>query len=411
MINYGTLTALKSIINIHPNKMEKSNQIEKLFKKFIARECSKEEVEKILDYLKSSKDTSLIPNIDTAKKLFKNYPDMDAHTADHIYKDILKAVKDKERKSILKKPSIWRYAAAAIVIALLTTTYVLKKNSYSLEIENETIVDTKKTITPGTDQAILTLEDGTELSLAKGTNIQTKNASSNGENLIYKTTASNNTIKHNYLTIPRGGQFHITLADGTEVWLNSESQLKYPVAFTKGKTRQVELIYGEAYFKVSPSTAHNGDSFKVFNRSQEVEVLGTEFNIKAYKEEHTIYTTLVEGKVTVQTENKKQQLQPNQQLSLNTQTQTSTINHIDVYNEVAWKEGIFSFDDKTLKDMMIVLSRWYNVDFVIKNKSIENELFVGTLRKNQDITEILTSILKFGIIKNFKIDERKIILE
>ena len=100
------------------------------------------------------------------------------------------------------------------------------------------------------------------------------------------------------------------MSDGTQVWLNSESQLKYPVNFIKGQTRQVELVYGEAYFDVSPSVEHNGAKFKVFNQSQEVEVLGTEFNVKAYKDETNIYTTLVEGRVVIDNGALKQSLLP-----------------------------------------------------------------------------------------------------
>ena len=148
------------------------------------------------------------------------------------------------------------------------------------------------------------------------------------------------------------------LSDGTKVWLNSESQLKYPVAFNDGETRQVELVYGEAYFDVSPSTAHKGARFKVFNQSQEVEVLGTEFNIKAYKDETNIYTTLVEGKVAISAAGKNQILKPNQQSNLNLETGSIEITTVDVYNETTWIDGIFSFENKPLKEILKVLSRW-----------------------------------------------------
>src|SRR5690606_21483982 len=113
-----------------------------------------------------------------------------------------------------------------------------------------------------------------------------------GDELVYdsdsKIKDTENGPIYNYLTIPRGGHFFVQLSDGTQVWLNSESKLKYPVKFQNGKTREVELVYGEAYFKVSPSTGHNGSSFHVLTKFQEVDVLGTEFNIKAYNGEDEI---------------------------------------------------------------------------------------------------------------------------
>ena len=165
-------------------------------------------------------------------------------------------------------------------------------------VEATPILNKEDIITTGSDKAVLTLEDGSNIELEKGKAFKTNVVNSNGEKLVYNKT-NQTKITYNYLTIPRGGQYFVKLSDGTEVWLNSESQLKFPVAFIKGQTREVTLVYGEAYFAVSPSTNHNGATFKVMNQGQEVEVLGTEFNIKAYKDEINIYTTLVEGKVTV----------------------------------------------------------------------------------------------------------------
>ena len=317
----------------------------------------------------------------------------------------------KEKRVISIRP--WFKYAAAVVVGLFIAGYVLKDDLLNVSDDNviPIIVETNEII-PGTDKATLTLEDGSQIALEKGASFQTSNANSNGEQITYdKDSRKTKELVYNYLTIPRGGQFHIVLSDGTQVWLNSESQLKYPVSFIDGQTRQVELVYGEAYFDVSPSSQHKGAKFKVLNKSQEVEVLGTEFNVKAYNDETKVYTTLVEGKVLVNVENKTQNLIPNQQLSLDIKTFTSTIKTVDVYNEVSWKDGVFSFENKSLKEMMKVLSRWYDVDIEIKNKEIENEEFVGILRKNKKLDVILTNIKNFGIIKNFEIEDKKVVLE
>ena len=114
---------------------------------------------------------------------------------------------------------------------------------------------------------------------------------------------------------------------------------------------------------------------------QNIEVLGTEFNIKAYKNETNIYTTLVEGKVSISYGNTKQNLIPNQQSNLNIDTNKLTVANVSVYNEIAWKDGVFSFENKPLKDIMKVLSRWYDLEFSFESSGLENQKFIGLLKK------------------------------
>jgi len=319
--------------------------------------------------------------------------------------------KDKQVFMLLKK-SFYKYAAAAILVGILTMTYFFKESVFQDPDKiPQKIVNTNTIIVPGTDKATLTLEDGSVITLEKGNSIITKNAHSNGENIIYKDGKSKtNKIGFNYLTIPRGGQFHLVLADGTKVWLNSETQLKFPVSFVDGSVRKVELVYGEAYFEVSPSTKHKGSKFKVLNKSQEIEVLGTEFNVKAYKDEANIYTTLVQGKVSIKTELTKKILKPSEQSNLNLNTNGIQVSLVDVYSEISWKDGIFSFKGKPLKDIMKVISRWYDVEVIFENKNLESIKFKGTLEKSQSIDEIL-SIMKSYSINNYEIKNKTIILK
>ena len=211
------------------------------------------------------------------------------------------------------------------------------------------------------------------------------------------------------MTISRGEQFVLKLSDGTQVWLNSETKLKYPVSFINGEDRKVELVYGEAYFDVSPSTEHNGSRFKVFNQFQEVEVLGTQFNIKAYKDESKIFTTLVEGKVSIDVNGKKQNLIPSEQSVLNIRNSDININKVNVYNEMSWKEGVFVFKDKTLYEIMKVISRWYDIDFVFEDKEVGNTTFNGKLLKSQTLEEIL-NFIKLNNIE-FEIIDKMIIFK
>lgn len=306
---------------------------------------------------------------------------------------------------------------AAVILIFLGIGYFLKNgivdNAPSTIVpEAKAPVEIVNIIQAGTDKATLTLEDGSSIDLEKGKIIKTKNIKSNGEELIYDSSnKSTKEIAYNYLTIPRGGQFHIKLADGTLVWLNSESQLKYPVAFAEGKTRIVELVYGEAYFEVSPSTEQQGATFRVLHPSQEIEVLGTEFNVKAYKDETNIYTTLVEGKVSISTATAKQILKPNQQSNLDLKNNQVSVHHADVNQEISWRRGLFSFKGKSLEEIAMVLSRWYDVDIEFSRPALRKVRFNGVLRKEEAIEEILNTIITTNSIKAYEINNKKIILK
>ncbi|MCL5129228.1 FecR family protein [Algibacter sp. L4_22] len=313
-----------------------------------------------------------------------------------------------------KKTYRWQYAAAAaIVLGVLSSTYFLKGNSLGNNINAPIIVDNQ--IEPGIDKALLTLESGEVVELVKGVKYEAEYLKSEGEELVYQENLKKQVVEEeisfNYLSIPKGGQFQITLEDGTHVWLNSESKLKYPVYFIKGNPRLVELVYGEAYFDVSPSTNHNGAKFQVISKGQNVEVLGTEFNIKAYQDEVNIYTTLVEGKVEVSSGEIKENLIPKQQSILNIENNVFAIAHVDVYNEIAWKDGVFNFENKTLKDIMMVLSRWYDIDVAFEKKDLETQKFIGALKKNYSIEKILTIFQKANIINSYEINKKSVIIK
>jgi ferric-dicitrate binding protein FerR (iron transport regulator) len=324
----------------------------------------------------------------------------------HSKKQLL-ALIDKDKK-VIRFRSIVKFAAAASILLVITLTVFFQREANTQLVEPAVV----NSIEPGTDKATLTLEDGTQVTLEKGVSFQLQNASSDGEGIIYQTGEKNTKeVVYNYLTIPRGGQFFIKLSDGTQVWLNSESKLKYPINFKENETRKVELVYGEAYFDVSPSSAHNGTKFIVYNQFQEIEVLGTEFNIKAYRDETNIYTTLVEGKVSVNTPISNQILKPSQQTNFNLEANSMTISEVNVYNEVSWKDGVLSFRRKPLADIMKVLSRWYDVEIYFANDSIKKAGFNGVLGKDQNIEEILKTIKNFGVINDYNIEDKHIILK
>ncbi|MFH4968392.1 FecR family protein [Gaetbulibacter sp. M240] len=327
--------------------------------------------------------------------------------------NILDAIKEEEKESSkvisLFTRNLIKYVAAASIAVFMAFYFFMDKGTTITE-PNNNIVNTS--IEVGTDKATLTREDGSNIALEKGKNYASDNMVSDGKALVYseakQTTAD---VKYNYLTIPRGGQFFIKLSDGTQVWLNSESKLKYPVAFIDGQTREVELLYGEAYFDVSPSSKHKGSKFIVNNNNQEIEVLGTEFNVKAYNNEPEVTTTLVEGKVSINYQGENHLLLPNQKSILNTTYNTIEFQEANVFQETSWRKGIFSFDNSSLKDIMIVLARWYDFEVEFKNKAVEKELFIGTLGKNDKIENILQNLKDMEVINGFEFDNKNIIIE
>ena len=383
-------------------------KIKKLIVKFLAKEANLKELRQLELWIRSPENEHLFKEYfkanHYANKVLKTY---DLETAK---KNILQQINRRKAKSNY----IFKYAVAATLALILTTTYFFGDSLFNTTDKdvNSPPIFNANTIEYGKDKAVLTLENGSQIALETGISIQTQNATSNGKVLVYQNKAKQIVeLVYNQLTVPRGGQFVVELSDGTKVWLNSESQLKYPVSFINGQSREVELAYGEAYFDVSPSSKHKGAKFKVFNQFQEIDVLGTEFNIKAYKGESNLYTTLVEGKISVSIDNKNLGLKPNQQLDLDINNNTSAIKTVDVYNEVSWKDGVFSFESKTLEEVMKVFSRWYDIEIVFKNNSIKNEEFVGILRKNKRLETILKSFKNYGVIKNFEIEDKKVVLE
>jgi len=301
-----------------------------------------------------------------------------------------------------------KYAAAVLIF--ISAGYFINQD---LARVDKNVVETQIKI--GTNKATLTLEDGSEVVLEKGNIYSSKTANSDGEKIIYKNAQNNSketksNIAYNYLTIPRGGEFYVQLSDSTKVWLNSETKIKFPVKFASGKIRKVELIYGEAYFDISSSTKHNGASFKVITQAQEVEVLGTEFNIKAYKYENEIATTLVEGKLAVGINNKTEILNPTQQLNYNISNKTIKILTVNTDHETSWRKGYFSFSGKPLKEIMNVISRWYDIEIEFENELNENKKFNGSLSRNQNIENILLTIKNTNNI-NYEIKSDKIIIK
>ena len=252
-------------------------------------------------------------------------------------------------------------------------------------------------IKPGRTQATLTLASGqvVRLNAGKGINITEQDGtkirkSNNGINYYNTQKVRKDQLLNNVLTTPRGGEYHLTLSDGTRVFLNAMSRLKYPVRFT-GRERTVELE-GEAYFEV---TKDPEKPFHVKTGQLNVTVLGTAFNINTYDNPGQVVTTLVRGTVKLSSANRSfsdQVLSPNEQACFDINKQKIKIGKVDVNLYTAWKDGQFVFYDQRLADIMGILTKWYSANISFTSPAVENLRFSGSLDRYGDIDQILEII-------------------
>lgn len=319
------------------------------------------------------------------------------------WKSLNQKINERNHRPI-KNPqtTLWKIAAVAASVAIVIGISFLLINQDPIRKSMDRISQNKIIISPGSHKAILTLSNGQQVLLGSSKNYNLQSCNINKNQVIYNQNGKKDNadkISYNEISTPLGGEYQIVLADGTRVWLNADSKLKYPESFMTGKNREVELVYGEAYFEVSPANKHNGSHFLVKTDQQVINVIGTEFNIRAYAKERTISTTLVKGIVNVSIGTSKQTLMPAQQANFDKERTTLTKESVDIYDIIAWKDGIFSFTDKPLDEIATVLERWYNVKIIIENDSMKKIRFSGVFSKDQDLNSILNIIQKTNIIK------------
>lgn len=316
--------------------------------------------------------------------------------------ELLMRVKVIEQTSV-KRHKLWpRIAAAAsIILALSAGTYFIQYKYH--HINNETVA-IKQDIKPGSNGAILTLANGQKVVLAHGGSgmINQQNGTvlidAGDSNLVYHSNGNTReqAVAYNTLETPRGHQYSVRLPDGTKVWLNAASSLKYPTSFTSLQERKVVLT-GEAYFEVAKDKRH---PFKVITDKQEVRVLGTHFNVNSYDDEPTVNTTLFEGSVQI---NGNTLLKPGQQANLYDSGKLLVSKGSE--SVIAWKDGKFRFEDTSMEVVLRQLSRWYDVDIIYPN-GIPQEIFSGYIDRKLNASEAL-DILSYTGVK-FKIEGKKI---
>lgn len=305
----------------------------------------------------------------------------------------------------------WGWVAAAAVMLLGGSTYFL------LSHEKTSPASNLAAIAPGREGAILTLADGRQVSLdSLGNGVVTHQSGAsvvmaNGK-LVYDPAGESSTnIEYNKMTTPKGRQFQVTLPDGTKVWLNAASSIRYPTAFT-GKERRVEVT-GEIYFEVAKDA--NKPFFVNINNKGTVEVLGTLFNVNAYDNEKSIHTTLLDGSVRVAVSHANSViLKPGQQASIHQVTgmhlpeeKITVNNNPDLEKTMAWKNNLFNFEGADLQEVMRQLERWYNIDVVYEN-GIPDKKYMGEMSRQIPLADLLV-ILKVTEV-DFRVEGRTLII-
>ena len=286
-----------------------------------------------------------------------------------------------------------RWSIAASII-LLVGLFVGRTISGVRDIHEEQEL-AKSVMQPGTSKAILMMADGKEVVLEQGQNLnillnERVRVATSSQGIVYEEHGKGMvTEEYNKLTTPVGGEYSLVLSDGTKVFLNADSELKYPVEFSDGK-RIVDLK-GEAYFEVHKDSLR---PFIVRMNGAEVTVLGTSFNVNTYGDDGQIYTTLVNGSVRVASMKNKQEemLKPGMQSVMNVQSGLLTVREVDVEPYVAWREGRFVFRAMTLDLIMRQLQRWYDFEVFYQNSELKDYEFRGVIKRDMDLDKVLSVI-------------------
>lgn len=303
-------------------------------------------------------------------------------------------------------------SAAAIFVAVGLGVYFYNAQN---DKHNNFTVQQKHDIAPGTNKAFLTLADGRKISLTDANNGElAKEAgihitkTKDGQ-LLYRASAdqenSVQNAKYNTVETPNGGQYQIVLPDGTKVWLNAASSLRFPASFKSLNNRKVELS-GEAYFEV---TKNKAQPFIVKTDRQEVEVLGTHFNINSYRNENIVKTTLLEGSIKIAAVTPKgmrtEILKPGQQAAVD--GKQLKVNEVDTEDAIDWKNGYFQLNNENLENIMLKISRWYNIEVIYQDPEVKKETFQGTVSRDEKVSKVLSMLQRTGVVR-FSIEGRVI---
>lgn len=401
--------------------MSKLQQIKKLIIRYQEGKCSREEVNQLRAWFRDPENQELLEKVYDSLPEIGDSKDLSLKKS-AVYRQVM--ADERVRRSVHYSPvspartlrwkKTWAVAAAVFLIAMVPFLYYT--SPFFDTTENSATEDLRQhAIVPGGERALIILEDGTEVDLEEiGDTLIVQEGYSivkDGEGVYYqydRVDAMATAHKYNTIVTPKGGQYQVMLPDGTRVWLNAESKLKYPVYFAED-IREVELE-GEGYFEVAKQNA-GGERipFIVYSGTQKLEVLGTIFNLQAYGEE--IITTLVEGKVRLGLDNREQEvtLEAHDQATLQVGEQRFDLKKVDPLYATAWKNGSFAFRKANIKEVMESVARWYDFDVEYRTTG-EGSRFTGTISRFEQIDKLL-QLIELTESVHFSIEGRRVIVK
>lgn len=390
--------------------MENQAHIRQLLNKYLDKQCTAKEIKELLACFDAPLNETVLKSailaaFEQADDEKVNEEQTDLAIAD-VRRQLLQQIGQQPGHTL--KRSIWRLiSAAAAMLFISVSAYLIWQNPTKTE---PTVNLVKHDIAPGGNKAILILSSGKQIILSAAKNGKlaqqghTNILKTADGQVIYHAGDEPATMVYNTLKTPRGGQYNLTLADGTKVWLNAASSITYPVEFT-GNERKVDIT-GEVYFEVT----HNAKKpFRVSAGNQTVEVLGTHFNINAYADEPLQKTTLFQGSIRIDRNKQSVILKPGQQAQVENNPASSRIvvtSDINTEEVLAWKNGYFLFYSENIEGIMRMVSRWYNVDVTFE-KGIPDETFGGSISRFENVSQLLNVLQRTGSV-HFKIEGRRI---
>lgn len=393
-----------------------NNRLQYLLKQYFDNTISREDCDELLRYLDEGESSAISAAIDQA--MVADKPSITFYSAQQkkIYDQLISSIHQQqvEQFEVVKPHGFnWRnwIKIAALLVASVSVGILLfnypdqnRPAHATGQKENSDI------LLPNYNQAILTLADGRTIVLsdslggvlAQETGV--KITKMEDGSILYEAdseAAAGGETKYNTFSTPKGHTYQLLLPDGTKVWLNTASSIRYPVAFTKHE-RTVSLT-GEAYFEVARDASK---PFKVMAGGSTVQVLGTQFNVSAYEDEHAVTTTLLEGAVNVSRNGNAVTLKPGQQAVVDGQTGEISQLQADIRLAVAWKNGYFRFDNESIDHIISKISRWYDIQEVTYQGKIEDR-FTGTFKRSKGVSQLFGHLEKLAPVR-FEIEERRV---
>lgn len=380
-----------------------------LISRYLKGDLSYEEHEKLREWANADvKNQHLLDDLENEETQISDLRLLQSVDKEAAWENLTNAINESSESHSGSLASYWKYAAAILVVGF---SYVLFQVAYKDKGLRLSMVEKPvmaKDILPGGDKATLTLADGSTMVLDDMTNgmVTEENGiriSKKDGQVVYEILHQENPKEAVYNTIrtPVGGQYHIVLPDGSNVWLNSESSLHFPTVFT-GSERKVDLT-GEGYFEI---TKNKSSPFVVEAPQTSVKVLGTHFNLMAYANEGAPETTLLEGSVQVGNGTNSKIIVPGQQAISGPNI---LVKNVDIEESIAWKNGYFQFESESLSSIMRQLKRWYGVE-VENEQFIPEKHFTAVISRNTTLSQVLSMLEMSGELK-FKIEGKRITIQ